>query len=158
MPQTLCRLGILFLGRSQFIQLSTECQANTICSQASQVECLSFECIPDRLSIRRISALADLHPTALHRAPRLLAMPRELVPALRLRSCPFAREGQRPSGDRNAGFCLVRGWALYSSGGYGPQNIVVGRPCLHVRVHVNGGVDRRRVYRRPAFPPEAVPR
>jgi hypothetical protein len=108
--------------------------------------------------VGRRSALAGPHPTALHEGPRLLPMRRELGPAFRLRSRPFAREGKRPSGDRNVGFCLVRGWALHTIGVDGPKDIVGGRPCLHVRVHKSGDVDRRGIYRRPAFPPEAVPR
>jgi len=108
--------------------------------------------------VGRRSAVAGSHPTALHEGPHLLPMRRELVPAFRLRSRPFAREGKRPSGDRNDGFCLVRGWALHTMGVYGPKDLVVGRPCLHVRVHKSRDVGRRGIYRRPAFPPEAVPR
>jgi len=119
-----------------------------ICSPGSRVECWSL--------VGRRSALAGPHPTALHKGP-LLPMRRELVPTVRLGSRPLAREGKRPSGDRNVGVCLVRGWALHAIGGYGPKDIVVGRSCLHVSVHISGGVDRRGVYGRPAFPPRGGP-
>jgi len=53
---------------------------------------------------------------------------------------------------RHGGFCLIPGGALHAICVYRRDHIIARHPRRHLRIHVAGAVNRRRIQRRQTLP------